>query len=116
MKKKAIHKTKVFTPTEGQRMQRLQAELDLGKDEIIANARKQLDAHDAMISKLLTDLRTAKEQQNLSLNDLQTRSGIDRAQLSRLFSQSAGTNPTLQTLERLAAACGKRVVLSLQDA
>ena len=116
MKKKAIHKTKVLTPAESQRMKRLQAELDLEKDEIISNARKQLDAHDAMIAKLLTELRTAKEHQNLSLNDLQTRTGIDRAQLSRLFSESAATNPTMQTLERLASACGKRVVLSLQDA
>jgi DNA-binding phage protein len=41
---------------------------------------------------------------------------MDRAQLSRLFSESAAAaNPTIQTLERVAAAFGKRVVLSLQD-
>ncbi len=116
MKKKAVHKTKVLTPTERDRMKRLQAELDSEKDEIIASGRALLDAHDAMIAALLADLRSAKEKQNLSLNDLQTRTGIDRAQLSRLFSESGGTNPTIQTLERLASACGKRVVLSLQDA
>jgi|GEM_PF-6565772 len=43
--------------------------------------------------------------------------GIDRAQLSRLLSESGVVgNLTIQTLERLAAACDKRVVLSLQDA
>ena len=114
--KKAIRKTKVLTSAESVRMKRLQAELDAEKDEIVSSGRALLDAHDAMIAKLLDDLRRAKEQLNLSLNDLQTRTGIDRAQLSRLFSESAGTNPTMQTLERLASACGKRVVLSLQDA
>ncbi len=114
--KQAIRKTKVLTPAESQRMKRLQAELDSEKDEIVASGRALLDAHDAMIAALLADLRLAKEKQHLSLNDLQTRTGIDRAQLSRLFSESVGTNPTIQTLERLASACGKRVVLSLQDA
>ena len=114
--KQAIRKTKVLTPAESQRMKRLQAELDSEKDEIVASGRALLDAHDAMIAALLADLRSAKEKQNLSLNDLQIRTGIDRAQLSRLFSESCSTNPTMQTLERLASACGKRVVLSLQDA
>ena len=116
MKKKAVNRTKVLTPAESQRMKRLQAELDSEKDEIIANGKALLDAHDAMIAALLADLRLAKEKQHLSLNDLQTRTGIDRAQLSRLFSETGGTNPTIQTLERLASACGKWVVLSLQDA
>lgn len=116
MKKKAVHKTRILTPAESQRMKRLQAALDSEKDKIIASGRALLDAHDAMIAALLADLRSAKEQQNLSLNDLQARTGIDRAQLSRLFSESVGTNPTMQTLERLASACGKRLVLSLQDA
>jgi AraC-like DNA-binding protein len=116
MKKRAIHKSKVLTAAESQRMKRLQAELDSEKYEIIASGRALLDAHDAMIAALLADLRTAKEEQNLSLNDLQKRTGIDRAQLSRLFNESVGTNPTMQTLERLASACGKRLVLSLQDA
>ena len=48
MKKKAVHKTKVLTPTERDRMKRLQAELDSEKDEIIASGRALLDAHDAM--------------------------------------------------------------------
>ena len=115
MKKKAVNKKKVLTPAESQRMKRIQAELDSEQDEIIASGRTLLDSHDAMIAALLADLRLAKEKQHLSLNDLQTRTGIDRAQLSRLFSESVGTKPTMQTLERLASAFGKRLVLSLQD-
>ncbi len=115
--KKAIHKLKVLTPAESRRMRSLQAKLDTEKDEIVASGRELLDAHETMIAAVLADLRLAKDTQQLSLNDLQARTGMDRAQLSRLFSESASTaNPTIQTLERVAAAFGKRVVLSLQDA
>ena len=115
--KNAIHKTKVLTPAEKRRMKSLQAQLDAEKDEIIASGRELLNAHDSMIAAVLSDLRSQKEAQQLSLNDLQARTGMDRVQLSRLFSESGVTaNPTIQTLERVAAAFGKRVVLTLQDA
>jgi hypothetical protein len=115
--KKAIQKTKVLTPAESQRMKSLQAQLDAEKDDITTTGRESLNAHDAMIAAVMADLRTAKQKQKLSLNDLQVRTGMDRAQLSRLFNESAPTaNPTIQTLERLASAFGKRVVVSLQDA
>lgn len=115
--KKAIHKTKVLTPAESRRMKSLQIELDSEREEIVAVGRELLDAHDAMIAAVLADLRSEKESQQLSLNDLQARTGMDRAQLSRLFSETgAMANPTIQTLERVAAAFGKRVVLTLQDA
>lgn len=115
--RKAIHKTKILTPAESQRMKALQAQLDAEKAEIVARGRQILDAHDAAIAELLASLRAARNELGLSLADLQIRTGIDRAQLSRLLSESGVVgNPTVQTLERLAAAFGKRVVLSLQDA
>ena len=87
------------------------------QDDIKARGREILDAHDAAIAELLSDLRAALNEQGLSLADLQTRTGIDRAQLSRLLNESGVVgNPTVQSLERLATALGKRVVLSLQDA
>jgi DNA-binding phage protein len=114
--KKAVHKTKGLTAAESRRMKSLQAQLEAEKEDIVAYGRELLDAHQSMISTILADLRLAKETQQLSLNDLQNRTGMDRAQLSRLFSESAAAaNPTIQTLERVAAAFGKRVVLSLQD-
>ncbi len=114
---KAIHKTKILTPAESQRMKSLQAQLDAEQAEITARGRQILDAHDAAIAELLASLRAARSELGLSLADLQTRTGIDRAQLSRLLNESGVVgNPTIQTLERLAAALGKRVVLSLQDA
>lgn len=83
----------------------------------MASGRELLDAHPSMIGAILADLRLAKETQQLSLNDSRNRTGMDRGQLSRLFRGSAAAaNPPLQKLERVAAAFGKRVVLSLQDA
>lgn len=107
----------MLTPAESRRMKSMQARLDSEKDEIVAAGRELLNAHESMIASVLADLRSAKQKQNLSLNDLQSLTGMDRAQLSRIFSESGTTaNPTIQTLERLASALGKKVVLSLQDA
>ena len=86
--RKAIHKTKILTPVESQRMKSLQAQLDTEKTEIVARGRQILDAHDAAIAELLASLRAARSELGLSLADLQTRTGIDRAQLSRLLSES----------------------------
>ena len=115
--RKAVHKTKTLTPAESRRMKSLQAQLDAEQADIKDRGRQILDAHDAVVAELLASLRAVRKELGLSLTDLQTRTGIDRAQLSRLLSESGGVgNPTIQTLERLADACGKRVVLSLQDA
>jgi DNA-binding Xre family transcriptional regulator len=61
------------------------------------------------------DLRKAREDAGLSLTDVETRTGIDKATLSRLETGKQ-PNPTVDTLVRYAAAVGKQVVLSLQDA
>lgn len=55
---------------------------------------------------LMHALKTAREQQGLSLADVAERSGIDKAALSRLET-GAQTNPTIDTLWRYAYALGK---------
>src|SRR4026208_2219470 len=62
----------------------------------------------------LHDLRKAREDAGLSLTDVEVRSGIDKATLSRLETGKQN-NPTVDTLVRYAAAVGKQLVLSLQD-
>jgi DNA-binding XRE family transcriptional regulator len=59
-------------------------------------------------------LRKAREDAGLSLTDVETRTGIDKATLSRLETGKQ-PNPTVDTLVRYAAAVGKQVVLTLQD-
>jgi DNA-binding Xre family transcriptional regulator len=62
----------------------------------------------------LHDLRKAREDAGLSLTDVEKRTGIDKATLSRLETGKQ-SNPTVDTLVRYAAAVGKQLVLTLQD-
>jgi DNA-binding Xre family transcriptional regulator len=60
-------------------------------------------------------LRRERERQGLTLAALSERTGIDQAALSRLES-GRNANPTLETLNRVAAALGKVICCSVQDA
>jgi len=58
-------------------------------------------------------LKSAREDQGLSLADVRDRTGIERSALSRL--ENAVPNLTVRTLERYAEAVGKRIVIQLED-
>ncbi len=64
------------------------------------------------IRQVLAALRAERERQGLSLADIQERTGIDRAALSRL-ENNEDANPTLATLERYAEAIGRQMVVLL---
>ena len=66
------------------------------------------------LRQVLTALRAERERQGLSLADINKRTGIDRAALSRLENNEEA-NPTLSTLERYAEAVGKQMVVLLSD-
>ena len=55
-----------------------------------------------------TALRIERERQGLTLTDLQERTRIDRATISKL-ERGEMPNPTVGTLQTLAAALGKRL-------
>ena len=58
-------------------------------------------------------LKSAREDQGMSLADVRDRTGIERSALSRL--ENAVPNLTVRTLERYAEAVGKRIVIQLED-
>jgi DNA-binding phage protein len=58
-------------------------------------------------------LKSAREQQGLSLSDVEKATGMDTAQLSRL--ESGQGNPTLKTISRYATGLGKQIKLVLED-
>jgi DNA-binding phage protein len=62
----------------------------------------------------LAALRAERERQGLSLADINQRTGIDRAALSRLENNEE-SNPTLTTLERYAEALGKQLIVLLSE-
>jgi DNA-binding phage protein len=66
------------------------------------------------LRQVLAALRDERERQGLSLADINARTGIDRAALSRL-ENNQDANPTLATLERYAEAIGKQLIVLLSD-
>lgn len=64
------------------------------------------------LQELLRALRAERERQQLTLADVAARTGMSEPALSRLETGRAG-NPTIQTLQRIAAALGRRVQCSL---
>jgi Helix-turn-helix domain len=63
---------------------------------------------------LVGSLRPARESAGLSLDEVASRSGIDKAQLSRLENGRVA-DPRPSTLARYALAIGKRLSWSLED-
>lgn len=68
-----------------------------------------------MLHYLMSELKKERERQNLSMAQLSEKTGIDQAALYRLET-GKNTNPTLETMNRIAAALGKTIACSLQDA
>ncbi len=62
---------------------------------------------------LQQQLLAEKERQQLSLADIEAKTGIGRSNLSRLWNQ-ADPNVTLETVERLAAALKCRLQITLE--
>lgn len=60
-------------------------------------------------------LKRVREEQNLSLADVSSRSGIDRSAISRL-ENGLVENLTLGTLIKVAKSLGKRIRIELEDA
>ena len=72
----------------------------------------EADAHD--FDGFIRSLRQARESAGLSLDEVASRSGIDKAQLSRLETGKV-PDPRPSTLSRYARAIGKRLAWSLED-
>lgn len=64
-----------------------------------------------IVREVIGKLRQQREQQGLSLSDMEQRSGITRANLCRL--ENEGRNIQLRTLERYARALGCRIEMNL---
>ena len=79
------------------------------KNDIIQEGREWLDT----ARQRLAFLREARERAGLSLEQVAERMGVDKSNLAKL--EKAG-NPTVETLERYAAALGQRLVMTLEPA
>jgi DNA-binding phage protein len=118
MKRQAKRSDRTLSP-EMEKKLRIAAEKILReeKKELSANAREVFKKYEAArieLARTAQLLKAERELQGLSLADMQRRTGIDRAVLCRL-ENLVDANPTVATLERIAHAMGKRLIVGLQD-
>ncbi len=106
-------KSITMTPEQTQRWRRQVAAIEQEKPELTRRALDRKAEVDAL-QVVAADLQLARKAAGITLEALQLATGIDRAQLSRLL-QSKG-NPTLATLQRVAKACGRRIVIRCEVA
>ena len=115
-KRQAKRVRRDLTPEEEQRWNRARDEAELDKKEIVAKGRRVRAARNRVrvaVRDALKVLKAERQAQGLSLSDVEQRSGIGRAALSRLENESEA-NPTVVTLTRYAEALGKTLVVSFE--
>ncbi len=66
------------------------------------------------VMELAVRIKARREQLQLSLTDLASRSGIDKGAISRL-ENGLVSNPTIGTLERIARSLKSRLKIELED-
>ena len=116
VKRQARRIRRALSAEEQQRWQRARREADREKDEILAKGRRIKAAHTRVkvaVSEALKLLKAERQAQGVSLSDVEKRSGIGRAALSRLENETE-PNPTVMTLTRYAEALGKRLVVNFE--
>lgn len=115
-KRQAKHVRRVLTPEEVQRWQQAKEEAETDKEAILAQGRRLKAAHNRAahaIRDAFKILKAERQCQGLSLSDVEERSGIGRAALSRLENENE-PNPTVTTLTRYAEALGKKLVVTFE--
>ncbi|MCA8994263.1 MAG: helix-turn-helix transcriptional regulator [Planctomycetaceae bacterium] len=112
MKKKAKRVSRPLTPTEKARLKRNQKLVEQDLPELMALGRKFKARQQSTVQAIVDELQEAKEQAGVSLAELEGRTGINRTALSRFFNRNS--NPTVLTLNKVATALGRRLVVSLE--
>jgi predicted transcriptional regulator len=105
-----------LTPAERRRWARAGKETESRKEEILARGRRIKAARARVNVAVREDMKALKRErqaQGLSLSDVEKRTGIGRAALSRLENETE-LNPTVVTLTRYAEALGKDVVVNFR--
>ncbi len=118
-RRKAKRVIRPLTGPETERLRRAREAAESARDEILRKGRVAKRAWAATrreVTATLKRLREERERQGLSLADVEERSGLRRAVLSRLENDDGKANPTVLTLQRYAAALGLTVRAIVADA
>lgn len=101
-----------LTPAEEELLDRALGVVDAEIQELLPAARKRRAAG-VSLHETCRLLRSEREAQGLSLADISDRTGMSRTEVSRLET-AANKNPTINSLQRIATALGKQLIVSLQ--
>ena len=103
----------VRRPTDDERG-RYRAALDEENTGVEANKSlgRELLAERRELGQIVAELKSIREQSNVSLTELATRTGMTVSNLSRLENME-GQNPTIETLRRYAHAIGHRIEIAV---
>ncbi len=95
----------------------IRAEVEREKPQLIEEARRAMVAETAMqveLRSVFSLLRAVRKERGMSLSALATATGISKPALSRMENDPA-PNVQLNTLQRIAAALGKELRISIGD-
>jgi len=98
-------------------LKKVDAEVEAEKEEITRKARQAFAEQKAFETELVKAaclLAAARQERGISLSKLAELTGMTRQALSRI-ERGENKNPTFNTLQRIAAALGKQVIIRLQD-
>jgi len=109
MKSRSISRGRRLTSEEAEHYDQIRRRIEAEKPEILDRSEHRRQE----AQEVCAQFRSAREQAGLSLTDLNQRSGIDRAALSKLENGVRG-NPTLDTMIRFADALGLKLVVRLE--
>lgn len=115
-KRQARRTYRELTPDEKRRWIQAKDEAEREKEEILAKARRIKAARNKVnlaVREAMKALKAERQAQGLSLSDVEKKTGIGRAALSRLENETE-LNPTVVTLTRYAEALGKEVVVNFR--
>ena len=109
--------TRPFTPEERARYQRAVREEEAAREENVhvgkAIWRTQARGSGVAPRGAMALMKLLRTDAGVSLTDLAAKAGMQKSSLSRL--ENEDRNPTVRTLERIAAALGKRLVVRVED-
>jgi len=115
-KREARRLRRELTPEERLRWQRAQEEAAGEREDVLAEGRRVKAARkraEVAIRDAFKLLKAQRQALGLSLSDIEAKSGIGRAALSRLENETE-PNPTVVTLTRYAEALGKQLVVNFK--
>ena len=117
-----VVRNRKLTPAERKKYAKIRRQVKQDLPEILAEGRAILATRKgpksslglARLPAIFQLLRLAREEKEMSLADVRKKCGMERSAINRLENEGS-PNATIRTLERLADALDKRIVVSLED-